>query len=141
MNGYNYPLGGISALYLSVASESEATLTQGSLERKIDILEDCSHYTQKVSWVGYSPRVEHQLTVVTAPDIDLSAILDQGLRIGFIAWIEFNSGLAIKVGWSDKAKGDRSLKLDSVTTNLGESRSSKPQKVWCFSCTDDTITL
>ncbi len=141
MSAYDYPLGGISALYVSVASESEAALAEGPLERKIEIMEDCSHYIESVSWVGHAPKVEHKLTMVTAPDVTLDEIIDEGLRLGFVAWIEFNSGLKIKVGWSDILQGDRALKLESVTTSLGNSRSAKPQKVWLFTSTDDQITL
>ncbi len=141
MSEYNYPLGGISALYVGVASSNEAALAEGPIDKKIELLEDCSHYTECVSWIGYVPKVEHKLTMITAPDVTLDEILDEGLRSGFVAWIEFNSGLSIRVGWSDITLGDRALKLESVTTTLGDSRSAKPQKVWVFSSIDDQITL
>ncbi len=133
MSDYKRPLGGISALYMCAASSPEAAQVGPPQEFKVETLEEGSSYTEIIE----NETVTHSLVVVTDIDVSLDLITSKGM----VAWIEFNSGLKIKVGYSEMAQFDRPLRLISCKNLLGERPSSRPRKEWLFVSIDGTSAL
>lgn len=133
------PLGGIAALTLGVASQSEAALTLPQTGVEITLLEDRSTYTESIEWVGSSKSVKHTLRVVTWAEYELPDTLVAALTHGFVALVTLNSGATHCVGWSEYAAGDRPLRLVSCSVGSGEKPASRGCKEWLFESVDSGV--
>ncbi len=141
MSSESRPLGGISAVVLSVASLSEAALIDSAAGESFSILEDRSSYSETVEWVDDFATVKHSLRLISSDDYSLPEGLKEGLSGGFLALISLNSKRSISVGWSSEARGDRPLRLVSCTTHSCEKASLRGYKEWLFESTDSTTYL
>ncbi len=110
MESTSRPLSGIAALWLGVASLSEAASTLKESGTAIPLLDEKSSYSEAVEYLSNGCKsVTHTLQVITAVDFELPNELFAALFEGFVALILLRSFHQVEVGWSQLAQADLPL--------------------------------